>query len=239
VVLFWSCGYKQQNEMLQSKVDSLSLELQTSEEMAMTLQDVGVLIDSIDQNRKVLRSNIIEGTSYANYNERLKSINDFVKVTNKRIEEMELAIKKYKSGSNQYTAMVKKLKNDLQARQAEVAALEQSIATMKSENETLVLSVNEKQTIISEKDNFIQVKEKELANMEQQFREFTDKTRLTEGDLYFAQATALEEAAHRTKFAPRKKKSTQQEALELYRKALLLGKPEAQEKINELEKELS
>jgi chromosome segregation ATPase len=162
-----------------------------------------------------------------------------VKVTNKRIEEMELAIKKYKSGSNQYTAMVKKLKNDLQARQAEVAALEQSIATMKSENETLVLSVNEKQTIISEKENFIQVKEKELANMEQQFREFTDKTRLTEGDLYFAQATALEEAAHRTKFAPRKKKSTQQEALELYRKALLLGKPEAQEKINELEKELS
>lgn len=239
VALLWSCGYKQQNEKLQAKVDSLSIELQTSEEMATTLQDVGVLLDSIDQNRKMLRSNIIEGTSYANYNERLKSINDFVKTTSRRIEEMEMSLKKYKSSSNQYASMVKKLKKDLESRLAEVVALEESVAKLKSENETLILTVSEKETIISEKDNFIQVKEKELAGMEQQFHDFTEKTRMNEGDLYYAQAAALEEAAHRTKFAPRKKKSTQQEALELYRKALLLGKPEAQEKVNELEKELS
>jgi hypothetical protein len=117
--------------------------------------------------------------------------------------------------------------------------MEESITKLKSENETLVLTVNEKETVISEKDNFIQVKEQELANMETQFKSFSDQSKLTEGDLYFAQATAMEEAADRTKLAPRKKKTTQQEALELYRKAFQLGKQEAQDKIQELEKKLS
>ena len=59
-----------------------------------------------------------------------------------------------------------------------------------------------------------------------------------QAESYFKQAQALEEAADRTQFAPRKKKRTQQEALELYRKALELGKDEAQAKVQELEKDL-
>jgi len=117
--------------------------------------------------------------------------------------------------------------------------LEESITQLKSENQNLILTVNEKETVISEKDNFIQVKEQELANMESQFKSFSEQSKLTEGDLYYSQAAALEVAAERTKLAPRKKKSTQQEALELYRKAFQLGKQEAQTKIDELEKKLS
>jgi chromosome segregation ATPase len=239
VGLLWSCGLKDENAKLRATVDSLNVEVQTSQQMAATLQDVGVLIDSIDQNRKVLRSNIIEGTSLDNYTERLKSINEFVKTTSARIEEMEKSLTKAKSSSSNYAAMVKKLKKDLEARQQEIAALEESINQLKNENNTLLTSVNEKETIISEKNNFIQVKEQELSSLETQFKELTDQSRMNEGDLYFAQAAALEEAADRTKFAPRKKKSTQQEALELYKKALLLGKSEAQDRITELEKILS
>jgi hypothetical protein len=48
----------------------------------------------------------------------------------------------------------------------------------------------------------------------------------------------VEEAANRTKLAPRKKKETLKEAIELYKKALSLGKQEAQARIAELEKKI-
>jgi DNA repair exonuclease SbcCD ATPase subunit len=239
VALLWSCGLKDENAKLKTKIDSLNVEIKTGQEVAATLQEVGVLLDSIDANRNLLRSNIIEGTSFTNYSERLKSINSHVKSTSLRIEELEASLSKAKSGSAQYASMVKKLKAELETRKTEMLALEESITKLKAENETLVLTVNQKETIISEKDNFIQVKEQELASMETEFKSFSEQSKLTEGDLYFAQAAALEEAAERTKLAPRKKKTTQQEALELYRKALQFGKQEAQEKITVLEKELS
>lgn len=239
VGLLWSCGLKDENAKLKSKIDSLNVEVKTGQEVAATLQEVGLLLDSIDANRNLLRSNIIEGTSYTNYADRLKSINSYVTSTSSRIEELEASLSKAKSGSAQYASMVKKLKSDLEARKAEMVALEESITKLKAENETLVLTVNQKETVISEKDNFIQVKEQELANMETEFKSFSEQSKQTEGDLYFAQAAALEEAADRTKLAPKKKKSTQQEALELYRKALQLGKQEAQTKIDELEEKLS
>lgn len=237
--LLWSCGLKDENAKLKTKIDSLTVELKTGQEMVTSLQEVGVLLDSIDANRNLLRSNIIEGTSYTNYSDRLKDINSFVKSTSSRIEELETTLSKAKSGSAQYASMVKKLKRELEERKAEMIALEESITQLKSENEALTLTVNKKETIISEKENFIQVKEQELTNMETQFKSFTEQSKLTEGDLYFAQAEALEEAANRTKLAPRKRKSTQQEALELYRKALSLGNQEAKSKIEELEKKLS
>ena len=239
VGLLLSCGLKDENAKLKSKIDSLNVEVKTGQEVAATLQEVGLLLDSIDVNRNLLRSNIIEGTSYTNYSDRLKSINSYVRSTSSRIEELEASLSKAKSGSSQYASMVKKLKSDLEARKVEMVALEESITKLKAENETLVLTVNQKETVISEKDNFIQVKEQELANMETEFKSFSEQSKQTEGDLYFAQAAALEEAADRTKLAPKKKKSTQQEALELYRKAFQLGKQEAQTKIDELEKKLS
>ena len=51
-------------------------------------------------------------------------------------------------------------------------------------------------------------------------------------------AQAIETAAERTRLAPRKKKETIKEALDLYKKALSLGKNEAQAKITELEDRL-
>ena len=63
-------------------------------------------------------------------------------------------------------------------------------------------------------------------------------SKVNEADAYFKQAQAVEETAKRTKFAPRKKKRTRQEALELYKMALFLGKEEAQPRIAALEKKL-
>lgn len=237
--LLASCGLKDENARLRASVDSLKVELNTSNEMSASLHEVGILLDSIDQSRKLLRSDMIEGTSYENYSARLKSINDYVRSSAKHLEELEKSLTKSKASSSQYAAVIKKLKQDLEERKAELLALEQSVAQLKSENQSLIVTVLQKDTVISEKDKYIQVREQELATLETQFKDFAEQSKITEGDLYFAQAAALEEAAHRTKLAPRKKKVTQQEALELYRKALQLGNKNAEEKIAALEDKLS
>ncbi|MCE2996970.1 MAG: hypothetical protein LW863_15325, partial [Flammeovirgaceae bacterium] len=64
------------------------------------------------------------------------------------------------------------------------------------------------------------------------------QSKVNEADSYFTRAAAIEEAANRTKLAPKKKKNTYKEAIELYKKALSLGKQEAQAKITELEKKI-
>ena len=56
---------------------------------------------------------------------------------------------------------------------------------------------------------------------------------------YTSHKLKLRNRSRRTKFAPKKKKETKREALELYKLSLSLGKTDAQSKIDELEKDLS
>ena len=77
-----------------------------------------------------------------------------------------------------------------------------------------------------------------MATKEADARDMSERTRIDKANLYFAQAQALETAAERTKFAPRKKKETRREAIELYKISFSLGKTEAQERISKLEKEV-
>ena len=64
------------------------------------------------------------------------------------------------------------------------------------------------------------------------------QSKVSEADAYFLRAMAIETAADRTRLAPRKKKQTLREALELYKKAASLGKEEATAKISQLEEQL-
>jgi hypothetical protein len=74
--------------------------------------------------------------------------------------------------------------------------------------------------------------------IEARVQEIMIQGKMSEADAYYARAQAVEEAANRTKLAPRKKKETLREAVELYKKALSLGKNEAQDNITSLEKKL-
>jgi len=91
-ITMMSCGGEA--EKLKSQVDSLKVELQTSQQFATTLQEVSVLMDSIDANRQMLRVNMVEGTTYENYTARMKDINNYVKDTQTKIEDLESSLKK-------------------------------------------------------------------------------------------------------------------------------------------------
>lgn len=234
VGLLWSCDTKEKQQLL-SRVDSLEIELQASQQNALVLQEIGTLIDSIDASRQLLRTNVVEGTTYSDYKERLGDINRHIVETRKKIEELE---KSMKTSTVNYSATIRRLKNDLKLSTEQVAALQGEVDRMRGENETLVLTVNQKDMQLAEHKEIIQMREQDVASLETKIQEIHKHSQSTQADLYFAQAQALETAAERTKFAPKKKKETQREALELYRVSLSLGNLEAQTRIAELEKEL-
>ena len=229
-----SCGGN--SEKLQSQVDSLRTELQTSQQFATTLQEVGVLMDSIDANRQLLRVNMVEGTTYDNYKSRMKDINNYVKDTQNKISDLEKSLKKSKGNANAFAATIKKLKADLEERNKEIAALNEQVDLLKNENQNLITTVGLQEAELTDKESQIVAKQQELALIEARIQEMMVQSKMSEADSYFARGQAIEEAANRTKLAPRKKKDTYKEAIELYKKALSLGKQEAQSKITALEK---
>src|SRR5260221_8860371 len=203
-----SCGGEK--EKLKSQVDSLKAELQTRQQFANTLQQVGTLMDSIDANRQLLRMNMVEGTTYEDYTSRMKDINNYVKDTQNKIEDLETALKKSKGNTNTFSALVKKLKSDLEEKGKEIAALQSSVEELKSTNQNLITTVGLQEAELTDKESQIQTKTQELSLIEAKVQEIMVQSKMSEGDSYYARAQAVEEAANRTKLvlAKRKKPST-------------------------------
>lgn len=235
--LLAGCGAKEK-EQLQSQVDSLKIELETSQKMAQTLTEVGAMMDSIDASRQLLRVNMVEGTTYDDYKTRMKDINGYVRDTQKKIDDLEKSLKTSKSNANAFSKTIKKLKADLEAKTQEIAGLQEQVDKYRNENQNLITTVGMQEAELTDKQTQIETKTQELALIEARVQEIMIQSKMTEADAYYARGQAVEEAAARTKLAPRKKKDTYREAIELYKKALSLGKAEAQEKITTLEAKL-
>lgn len=232
-----SCGGE--TEKLKSKVDSLQNELQVSQQMAQTLQEVGTLMDSIDASRQLLRVNVIEGTTYSDYTSRMKDLNNYVKETQSRISDLEKSLKKSKSNNNAFAATIKKLKADLAKKDEEIQLLQGKVEELGNLNENMKITIDMQEAELNDKQVQIEEKTQELALIEARIQELMIQSKMSEADSYYARGEAVEEAANRTKLAPRKKKETYREALELYKKALSLGSEKAQAKITELEKKVN
>src|SRR6185369_9556463 len=136
VAILTSCDNK--SEKLQTQVDSLKAELQTNQKFVETLQEVGVLMDSIDANRQLLRVNMVEGTTYTDYTSRMKDINNYVKDTQTKIEDLEKTLKKSKGAANAYAATIKKLKTDLETKSQEISKLQELVSSLGNENQNLI-----------------------------------------------------------------------------------------------------
>jgi len=232
-----SCDSKEK-DTLRSQVDSLRRELEVSQEMAHTLTEVGTLMDSIDASRQLLRVNMVEGTTYDDYASRMKDLNSYVRDTQEKIDELEKAVKHSKANANAFAKTIKDLKTQLQTRTEQITQLQEQVEKYRSENANLINTVGLQEAEIADKQTQIEAKQQELALIEARVQELMIQSKMSEADAYYTRAQAVEEAANRTKLAPRKKKDTLREAVELYKKALSLGKNEAQAKIDELEKRL-
>jgi hypothetical protein len=235
LVALGSCGTKEKVAM-QQKIDSLSVELTSSKQAERELDEVGVLIDSIDASRKSLQVKMIEGNTYGDYVERLKDINTYVQKTEAKLASLE---KSSNHASKASASSIRRLKADLEKRTLEVTELQLQIAKLRDENMAAWAKVNEKDSLLSMRDQVIKLNLEEIASLEKVLTDTQWENKVTVGNLYFAQAAALEKAANRTQFAPRKKKDTRREAIELYKLSRSMGNTDAQARIDELEKKIS
>jgi hypothetical protein len=234
-VILFGCDTKEK-EALQSKVDSLNVQLMASKQAEESMNEVGVLIDSIDASRKSLHVSMIEGGSYADYVARLREINTYVKQTETKLNALE---KSSKNSSKASARVIRGYKADLAKQSAEILDLQLHLAQQQDQNMKLWIRINEKDSILSMRDQLIKMNESDIASLEKLFNDTQAENKTIVANLYYAQAEALETVANRTQFKPRKKKETRREALELYKLSLSLGNIEAQKKIDELEKKLN
>jgi chromosome segregation ATPase len=237
-VLALSGCNKQKEVALQKQVDSLRVEMAVNRQMTETLQEVGLMMDSIDANRHALRTDLVEGTSYTDYANRMREINVYVAATQGKIDELEAALKKSKGSAASYAAMVSKLKKELQERTKEIVALTEQVAHYKAKTDTLMTTIELQSAELNDKAEVLIAKQQQVTDLEEQVRQVTEQAKFDLADSYYQRALALEEAANRTHFAPKKKKTTQKEALELYKLAASSGKTEANDRIAKLEKEI-
>lgn len=234
-VALFGCNKKEMTH-LQFKIDSLGNALNESKKTEVAMNEVGIMLDSIDLSRHQLHAKITEGLSYSDYAKRLKEINTHIKDSQAKLLVLEQNLKNSKSAS---LVTVRRLKEDLELRSKEIVALQLDVVNLRDKNDNLRVAAARQDSVVSSQVEIIKLKNDNVASLEGLVKDTNDQNRIKVAGLYFAQAQALETAANRTKFAPRKKKETRREALELYKLSFSLGKVEAEAKIQELEKMLS
>jgi chromosome segregation ATPase len=226
---------KQENDQLKMENEELRAELNRTQMAATVLDEVGILMDSIDQARNALKLDLEAGTSYEDYLTRMEEINDYVKESELKISELEQEIAQSSTKNQSYINSIARLKRDLKSKTEEVAELKNTVESYKGVNQELLNLVNLQESELADMEADIDMKQEELDLLENRIQELMVRSQMSEADAYFARAEAVEEAANRTKLAKKKKKATLQEALELYKKALAYGREDAEEKIKELE----
>ena len=236
ILCLGSCNQNEEKvNQLQAQNDSLRNELTTSQSMLFTFNEVKSLIDSIDVSRNALRVNIVEGTPYNEYSERLKEINDYIKRSEDKISALEKKLKDARHESGAYEMMVVALKDELSIARDEIMALETRVTQIMKDNTDLNKTVKFQQASLEDAQFQLDTKFEEVKAFEVQIKELTDKLEISEANANYAKGQALEKAARKTKLAPKKKRSTYKQALDFYKKAHAAGHQEATARIKEIE----
>lgn len=235
---FTGCQMQKDNENLKMENEELRANLNRAQTAATTLEEVGALIDSIDQARNALRLELEEGTSYDSYTDRMKDINKYVEESEAKIAQLETEISNSSSKNRTYINSISRLKRDLKQKTEEIDKLINTVESYKSVNKELLNMMDIQDAELVDLEKEIEIRQGELDYLENRMQELMIKSQINEGDAYFARAQAIEEAARRTKLAPKKKKETYSEALDLYKKAKAFGHEGTDEKIAEVEKKI-
>lgn len=233
-----ACDGERGGQSLQIQLDSMRNELETSQEMARTLNEVGVLMDSIDANRQALRLNMVEGATYDEYVSRMQGLNKYVRDTQGKIGDLEKALRKSRAKINAFQTTIKNLKAEIEMKNKQIAELKDQVERFRNENRNLVQLAEMQEAEMQAQDEQIEAKRRELELIEDKIQKLLKNSQVSEADGYFARGQAKEETAIRTKLAPRKKRATLDEALMMYRKAASLGHTQAKAAADRLEKEL-
>jgi len=238
-IILSSCGVPQEDhDKLKSELESTQFELDNSQKYVTALQEVSVLMDSIDAARDELNTDIEAGTSPDDYVTRMNNIHDYIKQSEQKIDVLQRELSASDKSKGAYSRQIARLKKDLASKQEEIEAFQVKVEEVTSRNTELITKLSVRDSILLEKEGQIAEKKKELADIEARIEELLASSKMSEADFYFSRAETMEETASRTKFAGKKKKATLKEAMSLYEVALNMGRSDAQERIDQLQKQI-
>lgn len=222
-----------ENARLLTTVDSLNSELVNANEAMDILSDIGATLDSIEEEREMIRIEMVEGgVTPEDYATRIEALNDLISHAEEKVKFLE-------AKNSRANRVIAKLRADLEESQKTVNFLESVLDTSRRENISLKQATVRQKDQITDLETEINEKREELALVEEQINQMVMEARESEAYAYFTRAEAYEEAANRTKLAPRKKKETLLKALDLYRRSEELGYEKATDKVKELEEKTS
>ena len=78
--------------------------------------------------RQVLRVNLVEGTPYDDYTGRMEDLNEHIRNTQKKIENLERSLQTSAANEGAFAKTIKQLKADLAARGKELVFLKHNLA---------------------------------------------------------------------------------------------------------------
>lgn len=221
-----------ENAKLQAQVDSLQTAMESKLYTEGLMEQMGQYLDSIDMNRNWVEVNLETGVPTEDYIERMKRLNAYV-------QKAEATIKELEKSKGVYAAQIKRLKQEIIAKDNEIKLLQSQVAM--SQEETRIVSeklqVSEQQLSSTRKD--LSDAQSKITNMNDDIAALNDKATLTQAESYYNQGENYEQLADHIQLAPKKKKQALRDALDFYKKADELGYAPAKEKIKLIESKLN
>lgn len=202
------------------------------------LNEVHALLDSIDVSRHLLLHHAEEGITLQDFSARLADINHYIARSQEKIHSMEAGLQSSRNDASNYFMLVISLKDEMQLREDQISDLQQHMASFKTQNHSAEKKIQITDIAAKNAWEELAAEDEKLLALESRIDALAKKLKNSKADAYYAQALQVEEIARRTKLARQKKRDAYKEALELYKKALSLGKDEARTNIIDLERRL-
>lgn len=233
LLFFNSCTNSTKNyEELNLKYDSIVNVNTTAQNTINSLEEVVIIIDSIELGYEDISFDLEIGTDYNNYSEKIKKIATYIENAEMKIIDLENML-----GND--VSFITSIRKELSLKTQKIEELENAVEDLKAQNEKLFDLIMVQSQTLHSKTVELELKKQEIALIEAHVDELLKVAKVNEAKSFFARAEAIEEAANRTKLAPRKKKETLREALNLYKLSLESGNVAATAKIKELEERLN
>ncbi len=225
------CSKTQEDAQLQesSKVDSLLQVVEEHRYSVALLSQVGMYMDSIDENRKLIAIDLETGVTEEDYIKRMKSLNEYTKKAEWTIAELE-------KSRGAYATQVKRLKKQILELGDQIAMLQMSVEDYKAKNTNLEDEVKLTREQLLDTQVALNYNENTLADSEDKVAELDKKLTLSEAETFYAKGEGLELMASRIEFAPKRKKETLEQSLSHYQEAIKLGYVPAKARAESIQK---
>ncbi|MCG8477059.1 MAG: hypothetical protein MI784_16450 [Cytophagales bacterium] len=231
LTIFFGCNQKKV-ERLEHKVDSLQTVLTTTaghnEKMTTQLNGIDNLLDQIESMEQSVKLSIEEKAPSNSTLDRVKNIQSLFAKLQSKVGDLEASIQKSEKTSRNLRWLVRKLKKEAKAKDAEIAALKQQVEQLLAENKSLNNRVAEQASAISSLNDKLDQANKDMEDLK-------NATKKTRAEILYDEAAVLEQFARKTFFNGKRKRERYAKAYQLYKEAFELGKAEAEAKMKELE----